>query len=265
MTRERNSEDSGRPADGSLRGPAPRDRPNPDGTRTADGVRLEDAATADTTPDRRVLSAIVDHDPGVLTAVAGLFSRRMFNIESLTVGPTADDDYARVTIVVEESESGVEQARKQLASLPTVHLVSELDTDAVERELALLKVNCEDPEEVEAVARLHDAEVVDVCPESATVQVTGSERDVDGAIEAFGRFSLREVTRTGTTALDRSATTVYDDADHGRVPPDFEPEETAAETHSAEERTAAETHSAEESPTAETHSAETETEPTKLD
>lgn len=222
------------PADGSLRGPAPEERPNPSGKRTADGVRLEQAAGTDSSAERRVLSAIVNHDPGVLMEVAGLFSRRMFNIESLTVGPTADDDYARATIVIEESGSGVEQARKQLASLASVHIVSELDTDAVERELVLLKIDCDDPEQVRAVAEMQEATVVDVSASSATVQLTGTERAVDDAIQSFGRFTIREISRTGTTALDRSATTVYDDADHGQTPTDFAPDLTDGHAKSDE-------------------------------
>jgi acetolactate synthase-1/3 small subunit len=213
----------GLPADGSLRGSAPDERPRPAGQRTVDGVRMEQAAETDTTSGRRVLSAIVDHDPGVLTAVAGLFSRRMFNIESLTVGATADDDYARMTIVVDEPGAWVEQARKQLAGLTTVHIVRELDADAVERELALIKVDCDEPDDVKALAEMHGADVVDVCPSSTTVQVTGTEEEVDNAIEAFGRFSLREVSRTGTTALERASGTVYEDAHHGQRPPNFDP------------------------------------------
>jgi acetolactate synthase-1/3 small subunit len=233
----------GRPADGSLAGPAPSERDSPEGERTDDGVRLADAATAGGGGRmRRTLSAVVDHDPGVLAAVSGLFSRRMFNIESLTVGPTADDDYARMTIVVDESGSGVEQARKQLAGLPTVHLVRELELEPVERELALIKVDCDDPGEVEALAGMHDAEVVAVGAAAATVQVTGTERDVDDAIDAFARFRLREVSRTGTTALERSATTVYEAADHGAPPPDFESDAAAdARTDGGERRVPAAT------------------------
>ncbi|MEZ3143330.1 acetolactate synthase small subunit [Halobaculum sp. MBLA0143] len=229
----------GLPADGSLAGPAPSDRESPAGERTTDGVRLADAARDDDGRRRRVLSAVVDHDPGVLSAVSGLFSRRMFNIESLTVGPTADEAYARMTIVVDESGAGVEQARKQLAGLPTVHLVRELDTEPVERELALVKIDCPDPGEVEALAGMHDAEVVAIGPEAATVQITGTERAVDDAVAAFSRFRIREVSRTGTTALDRTADTVYDRADHGTAPPDFdpsageEPDATDDDTHDA--------------------------------
>mgnify|MGYP002760664770 CR=1 FL=1 len=210
------------PADGSLQGPAPDERPSPPGSRTAEGVRLSDAAEADDSRQRRVLSAVVDHEPGVLASVSGLFSRRMFNIESLTVGPTADEAYARMTIVVDERGAGIEQARKQLAGLPTVHLVRELHEEPVERELALIKVDCDDPGEVESLAKMHDGDVVDVCQASATVQVTGTEQEIDNAIAAFGRFRLREVSRTGTTALERNAPTVYEDAHHGDVPPDFE-------------------------------------------
>ncbi|MEZ3117682.1 acetolactate synthase small subunit [Halobaculum sp. MBLA0147] len=224
-----------RPADGSLPGPAPDERPDRSGARTDEGVRLADAAATERGRERRTLSAVVDHDPGVLSAVAGLFSRRMFNIESLTVGPTADDAYARMTIVVDESGPGVEQARKQLAGLESVHTVRGLADQPIERELALVKVDCTAPGEVEALATMHDAEVVSVSPTAATVQVTGTEREIDDAVAAFGRFGVREVSRTGTTALGRGAETVFDDADHGAAPTDFDPDGTTDHTGTRDE------------------------------
>ena len=186
-----------------LSGPAPDERPTPQGRRTPEGVRIDPEAEAQPEIRRTTLSALVKHEPGVLAEVSTLFSRRQFNIESLTVGPTTDPDRARITMVVEEPEPGVEQAKKQLAKLLPVVSVTELGEDSVERELALIKVDGERPDEVHAVAEVCDARTVDVGPRALTVEVTGTEPEVDRAIEAFERFGVREVVRTGTAALAR--------------------------------------------------------------
>lgn len=189
------------PTEQGMPGPAPEERPQPRGRRTPDGVRVDPDATAESEPRRATLSALVAHEPGVLSAVAGLFSRRRFNILSLTVGPTADPNHARITIVVEEPDPGVEQVRKQLAKLVQVVAVEELDDSATRRELALVKVDADRPDEVAAVADMYDAEAVDATPEAVTLEVTGRRRSVDAAIAAFERFGVREVKRTGTAAL----------------------------------------------------------------
>lgn len=189
------------PTDQDMPGPAPEERPQPRGRRTPDGTRIDPDAATEPEPRRATLSALVSHEPGVLSAVAGLFSRRRFNILSLTVGPTADPDHARMTIVVEESDAGVEQVRKQLAKLVQVVAVEELDDAATRRELALVKVDADRPDEVAAVADMYDAEAVDATPEAVTLEVTGRRRSVDAAIAAFERFGVREVKRTGTAAL----------------------------------------------------------------
>jgi acetolactate synthase-1/3 small subunit len=146
---------------------------------------------------------LVDHEPGVLAEVSGLFSRRQFNIESLTVGPTTDDDHARITLVVEEPEPGIEQVEKQLARLVDVIAVSEIAGPAAERELALVKVDGDRPERVRAVTEMVHGTVVDANPEAITVEVTGTSAAVDRAIDALDRFPVREVARTGTTSLAR--------------------------------------------------------------
>lgn len=205
--RSRTRADGGAPnAPGALRGPDPEQRPRPNGRRTDHGIRV-DADTEPEHPSRRsVLSAVVDHEPGVLSAVSGLFSRRGFNIESLTVGPTADEDYARITLVVEEPEPGVEQAKKQLRTLMSVREVRELDESAVEREMALVEVDADDPGAVRATASTYGAEIADASPETITVAVTGPTGRVDDAIAAFAEFGIREIARTGATALARGET-----------------------------------------------------------
>jgi acetolactate synthase-1/3 small subunit len=189
-----------------LEGPAPNERPHPEGRRNDQGIRIDPEAEATHEPRRAILSALVAHEPGVLAKVSGLFSRRQFNIESLAVGPTENEEYARITMVIEETEPGVEQAKKQLEKLIPVYRVTELDGDTVERELALIKLDGEDPDEVQAVTEMHGGGVVDVSSETITVELTGTEDRIDAAVEAFDRFTVREIVRTGTAALARGAT-----------------------------------------------------------
>ncbi|PSQ17591.1 acetolactate synthase small subunit [Halobacteriales archaeon QS_8_69_26] len=199
--------DGGAPtAPGALHGPGPDKRPRPEGRRTDLGIRVEGEAESEHPPRRAVVSAVVDHEPGVLSDVSGLFSRRQFNIESLTVGPTADEDYARITLVVEEPDPGIEQVKKQLETLLSVREVRELEESAVERETALVEVRAEDPDAVRTAARTTGGEVVDTSPGTMTVSVTGPTDRVDAAIERLAEFGIREVARTGATALSRGET-----------------------------------------------------------
>ncbi|WP_254769041.1 acetolactate synthase small subunit [Salinilacihabitans rarus] len=186
-----------------LDGPVPEERPSPEGKRNEMGIRVDPEVEAERPPRRTVISTLVKHEPGVLSDVSGLFSRRQFNIESLTVGPTEDEEHARITLVVEEPDPGIEQVEKQLRKLVPVVAVRELDPDAMRRELALIKVNATRPDQVAAVADMYGGKTVDASPETATVEVTGARQKVDAAIEAFGQFGIREIARTGTTALAR--------------------------------------------------------------
>ena len=186
-----------------LEGPAPEERPTPDGRRNKQGIRIDPEVEATHEPRRTVISALVEHEPGVLAEVSGLFSRRQFNIESLTVGPTKDEDWARITVVVEEPDPGIDQIKKQLRKLLPVVSVRELEPDAMQRELALVKVDAEDPAAVNAVADMYDATTVDSSPETATFEITGARQKITAAIETFEQFGIREISRTGTTALAR--------------------------------------------------------------
>ncbi len=190
---------------GGLQGPGPLDRPQPTGRRNSQGIRVDPDAEADPETRRAVLSALVEHEPGVLAEVSGLFSRRQFNIESLTVGPTENDNRARITLVFEEPEPGLEQAKKQLEKLLPVVSVTELPDDATRRELALIKVSATRPDEVSALASMYDAQAVDAGRETITVEVTGSKQKIDAAVEAFDRFGTHEIVRTGIAALSRGA------------------------------------------------------------
>ncbi|MDG5818721.1 acetolactate synthase small subunit [Natronococcus sp. A-GB7] len=186
-----------------LDGPAPGERPTPSGRRNKQGIRIDPEVEAKHEPRRTVISALVEHEPGVLAEASGLFSRRQFNIESLTVGPTDDDERARITLVVEEPDPGIDQIKKQLRKLIPVIAVRELEPDAMRRELALVKVNAERPDQVAAVADMYDAKTVDSSPETATFEITGARQKIEAAIETFSQFGIREIARTGTTALAR--------------------------------------------------------------
>jgi acetolactate synthase-1/3 small subunit len=180
----------------------------PAGRRNSQGIRIDPEAEATHQPRRAVLSTLVKHEPGVLSEVSALFSRRQFNIESLTVGATDDPDVARMTIVIEEPEPGIEQAKKQVRKLVPVISVEELEPEAVQRELVLIKVDGAKPDDVNAVADMYDGNVVDASAEAITVEITGSAQKVDAAIEAFDQFTVREVVRTGAAAIDRGAETL---------------------------------------------------------
>ena len=188
---------------GELPGPAPEDRMQPEGRRNSQGIRIDPETEAEHPPERAVLSALVTHEPGVLAEISGLFSRRQFNIESLTVGPTVDDSLARMTIVIEEPRPGVDQAKKQLEKRIPVISVRELDTDAVQRELVIVKVNGDHPDQVNAITDMYNGQTLDAGPRTVTVEITGDQQKIDDAIDAYRQFGIRELVRTGYAALAR--------------------------------------------------------------
>jgi acetolactate synthase-1/3 small subunit len=191
-----------------IEGPHPDERMRPEGRRNSQGIRIDPEVEATHQPRRAVLSTLVKHEPGVLSEVSALFSRRQFNIESLTVGATDDPEVARMTIVIEEPEPGIDQAKKQVRKLVPVISVEELEPEAVQRELVLIKVDGAKPDDVNAVADMYDGNVVDASAEAITVEVTGGAQKVDAAIEAFEQFTVREVVRTGAAAIDRGEETL---------------------------------------------------------
>jgi len=188
---------------GGLPGPEPEDRSRPTGRRNDQGIRIDPEVEAEPDPRRTVISVVVEHEPGVLADVSGLFSRRQFNIESLTVGPTHDEDYARITLVVEEPDPGIDQIEKQLGKLLPVHDVRELEADAVRRELVILKVNGDEPDKVQAITEMYNGRTLDAGPRTITVEITGDEQKIDDAVDAYEQFGIREIARTGAAALAR--------------------------------------------------------------
>jgi len=209
----------------SLEGPTPEERPEPDGRRTEQGIRVDPEAEAQPEPERAVLSALVKHEPGVLSEVSSLFSRRQFNIESLTVGATEDPSRARITLVIEEPRPGIEQAKKQLRKLVPVVGVRELEDDATRRELALIKVDGEHPDRVQSVAEMYGGQAVDVGHETITVEITGSRQKIEAAVGTFERFEIHEITRTGTAALTRGDEHTAPTGDGATVTDDHTPTE----------------------------------------
>lgn len=184
-----------------LDGPGPAERPHPSGRRDAHGVRIEPAG-GDGEPRRAVVSVIVRHEPGVLARVAGLFARRRFNIEELTVG-AMDDEHGRITLVVREPEPGLRQVVKQLEKLLSVISAEELDSDAIRREIALVKVDGDEAANVKAVADMYGGRVVDASDGTVTVELTGSRQKVEAALDTFGELGVQEIARAGTVALER--------------------------------------------------------------
>ncbi len=186
-----------------LEGPAPEERERPIGRRNSQGIRVDPEVEAEPDPRRTIISAYVEDEPGVLARVSGLFHRRQFNIESLTVGPTQNDGYSRITLVVEEPDPGIDQIKKQLNKvLPVIH-VRELDDDPVACELVILKVDGDEPDKVQAVTEMYRGETLDAGPRTITVQITGDESTIDDAIDAYAQFGIREIARTGQAALAR--------------------------------------------------------------
>src|ERR1700685_4442709 len=161
------------------------------------------------------LSVLVENKPGVLAHVAGLFSRRAFNISSLAVGPTQDDRVSRMTIVVDGASTPVEQVTAQLNKLVRVLKVVELDEDAaVERELALIKIRTDPSKrsQVLEVASVFHADVVDMSPTTLVLEATGSPGKLDALLAMLEPYGLCELARTGRGALARGAPAI---TEHG--------------------------------------------------
>src|SRR5437870_11605305 len=157
-------------------------------------------------PRKHTIAVLVENKFGVLSRVAGLFSARGYNIESLSVGETLDPSVSRMTLVVTGDEFVIEQVTKQLHKLIDVIKVSDLtDDDHVERELMLIRVNAE-PQHREEILRTADifrAKVVDVTPLSFTLEATGDEQKLEALVELLRPMGIQELVRTGKVAIAR--------------------------------------------------------------
>ena len=156
----------------------------------------------------RVLSMLVDNTSGVLSRVAGLFSRRGYNIDSLTVGVTADPRYSRMTVVVSGDELILDQITKQVAKLiDVVDIKTLVDGESVNRELILVKVRADAKNRKDsiAVADIFRATIVDVAIDSLIIELTGNQAKLDAFISLLEGYEILELARTGITGLSRGA------------------------------------------------------------
>jgi len=156
---------------------------------------------------RHTISVLVENKFGVLTRVAGLFSGRGFNIDSLNVAPTHDPTVSRMTIVTRGDDKTVDQIVKQLDKLvDTIEVIDFREGEYVDRELALVKVGVDSASraEVMQITDIFRAKIIDVQPKSLTIEITGDESKVEKFIELMRAFGIRELTRTGPVALPRT-------------------------------------------------------------
>jgi acetolactate synthase-1/3 small subunit len=155
---------------------------------------------------RHTISVLVENKFGVLTRVAGLFSGRGYNIDTLNVAPTQDADTSKMTIVTRGDDATVDQIVKQLNKLVNVLEVRDFrEGEYVDRELVLVKVNVDSKTraEIMQIADIFRAKIVDVQPKSLTIEITGNESKIEKFIALMKTFGIAELTRTGKVALPR--------------------------------------------------------------
>lgn len=154
-----------------------------------------------------MISAIVEHKPGVLHTISSMFRRRGFNIESISVGVSEDPELARMTITVKGDEALIEQIVKQLRKIISVVKVSILDPKyTVARELALIKVSTPDSKtrsDVINYTEIFKGRIVDVAHDSLVIEMTGDSEKINAFIELMRPFGIKEIARTGIAALPR--------------------------------------------------------------
>jgi len=164
---------------------------------------------------KHTLSVLVENKPGVLARVAGLFSRRAFNIHSLAVGPTEHPEISRITVVVDVDDLPLEQVTKQLNKLVHVLKIVELDNaKSVRRELLLVKVRCDARQRADVlqVVELFRAHVVDVAPDSLVIEAIGNPDKLEALLAALSPHDLREIVQSGTVAIGRGARSITERA-----------------------------------------------------
>jgi acetolactate synthase-1/3 small subunit len=158
--------------------------------------------------EKYVLSVLVENKTGVLSRVAGLFSRRGYNIDSLTVCETDKPEQSRMTIVVSGDEQILEQIQKQLAKLQEVISIKKCErASSVQREMALIKVRAEANNRgtIIETCDIYKARIVDVGLESVIIEITGSEEKIESLLRLLEPYGILEYVRTGLTALDRGS------------------------------------------------------------
>jgi acetolactate synthase I/III small subunit len=177
------------------------------GTKELLSLEELEAAGGIHTGRKHVLSILVENKPGVLTRISGLFARRGFNIDTLTVGPTDDEHLSRITLTLDGAMHPIDQVTKQLHKLINVLKIRDLEpADTVARELALFKVAVNDGTqraEVMQIAEIFRAKVVDVTKRSLIVEVTGTTDKIEAFENMVRPFGLIEMMRTGEIAISR--------------------------------------------------------------
>ena len=155
---------------------------------------------------RKVIQLLVDNTSGVLSRISGLFSRRGYNIESITAGVTADPRYTRITIVTSGDDEILDQIEKQVAKLVDVRDIKELRPgESVYRELALIKVkvSAERRQGVISVVDIFRAKIVDVSKDSLIIELTGNQEKIEAFIDLLDGYEILELARTGIAGLGR--------------------------------------------------------------
>jgi len=153
-----------------------------------------------------VISTLVENKPGVLQKVAGLFTRRDFNIDSITVGESEVDGLARMVITVKADEKILEQVIKQLNKLVDVVKIKDISKNAVKRELCLVKVNIPNEKaraEIMQYANIFRAKIVDVTEETLIIEITGDREKTNAFISLLKGYGIKKISRTGLTAMAR--------------------------------------------------------------
>jgi acetolactate synthase-1/3 small subunit len=157
---------------------------------------------------KHVISMLVEDQPGVLTRIAGMFARRGFNIDTITVGKTTKKGVSKMVITVIGDDNTLEQVQKQINKLIDTIKVMEMPSDkSIVRELCLLKVNLPDKkakEEVLRYTKIYKTKIVDITPKDVTAMLVGTPDKIDSFIELMKPFGVREVSRTGVTAVSRT-------------------------------------------------------------
>jgi acetolactate synthase-1/3 small subunit len=160
---------------------------------------------------KHTLSVLVENKPGVLARIAGLFSRRGFNIDSLAVGPTEHPEISRMTIVVNVEDSPLEQVTKQLNKLVEVIKIVELDgPSSITHELMMVKVRADAATrgQVLDAVQLFKAKVVDVAPDAVTIEVTGNADKLSDLLRVLEPFGIRELVQSGMVAIGRGSRSI---------------------------------------------------------
>ena len=156
----------------------------------------------------KILSLLVDNTSGVLSRIAGMFSRRGYNIDSITAGVTADVNYTRITVVCSGDDAILDQIVKQLAKLVDVRDIKVLDpSDSVVRETVLVKVAAapEQRQGIVSIADIFRAKIVDVQEESMIIELTGTQSKLEGFMNLLKGYEILELARTGLTRLERGS------------------------------------------------------------